>query len=83
MSKVLDTWPSPRNHAVSRNRKYPWEDWLDGRIHKLKSGKDFHCKLLSFRMTISRECIKRNVKYRSYTPNGKDLVLQALIEEVT
>lgn len=35
-------------HAL---RKYPWADWLDGRVWELTAGKDFDVTVESFRST--------------------------------
>lgn len=37
----------------SRNRKYDWDSWLDGRTWKLTKGEDFHCDAKSFRSSAA------------------------------
>lgn len=34
-----------RHEFVARNAKYPWNDWLDGRIWRLTQGKDFRTSI--------------------------------------
>lgn len=43
MSQVVDELP-PR----AFKRKYPWEQWADGRIHWLRRGEDFQVSIKSF-----------------------------------
>jgi hypothetical protein len=44
MAEVLDAFPERE-----RVGRYPWDDWLNGQIWKLKRGEDFMCKVGSFR----------------------------------
>ena len=37
-STVVDKMP-PKGR-----RKYPWDEWFDGRTHMLTKGEHFHCK---------------------------------------
>jgi hypothetical protein len=43
MSVVVDELP-----AIAFKRKYPWETWADGRIHKLRRGEDFDATMRQF-----------------------------------
>lgn len=34
--------------------KYPWDQWTDGSIWKVESGKDFTCKVETFRTLLTQ-----------------------------
>lgn len=38
--------------SAGRPRKYPWEEWLDGRTWELTRGEDFTSNALAFRNQI-------------------------------
>lgn len=48
MAKVLESF----SFDGGRRRLYPWHDWLDGRIWKLRSGKDFRPTARLFRKSL-------------------------------
>ena len=39
MARVIDTFPAHTNQS-----RYPWDEWLDGRVWELVQGEDFDAK---------------------------------------
>lgn len=52
--------------------RYPWEEWLDGGIWKLKQGEDFQAKLQTFRSNAGTQAKKRGGKLRTRTLKEED-----------
>lgn len=50
MAEVVDAMPRARIGSPS---VYPWNEWMDGRVWKLKSGTDFKCSPRSIAMMAS------------------------------
>lgn len=60
MAEVLEEFDF-RRRGESR---YPWDQWFDGRIWKLKQGEDFKCSLNAFYYGAYRAAGKRGGKIR-------------------
>lgn len=45
MAEVLTEWPSI---VRTRQSRYPWSDWTNGQIWKVKEGDDFESNLKTF-----------------------------------
>jgi hypothetical protein len=61
--------------ASTRDSKYPWDEWADGSIWKVKTGKDFTCKPTGFRKALQAQAAKREMQVQ--VRNEKDgLVFQ-------
>lgn len=45
MAEVLTEWPSI---VRTRQSRYPWSDWTNGQIWKVKEGEDFESNLKTF-----------------------------------
>lgn len=79
MSRVLKNYTFPaRRGAGNRNGKYPWDKWLDGRIHKLYRDTDFHVKAESMENMIRKVAHYRELSLRVDTTEDGHLVVQAL-----
>jgi hypothetical protein len=65
--------------ASTRDSKYPWDEWADGSIWKVKTGKDFTCKPTGFRKALQAQAAKREMQVQ--VRNEKDgLVFQFYLE---
>jgi hypothetical protein len=53
MAKTLQQFPSP---TVSR---YPWDEWLDGRVWELVPGEDFTAKVNTFKQMAQTQARRR------------------------
>lgn len=60
-------------------RRYPWDDWLDGRIRVFVRGFDFPCEPLSFVNAARSWSRKRGFTVRA-SMHGELVTLQALLE---
>jgi hypothetical protein len=61
MATRLKKWEFSR----STQNNYPWDDWTDGGVWKLKKGEDFDCSFSSIRGAAYREGKKRGMGVRS------------------
>lgn len=65
-------------------KKYPWEQWFDGRNHKLVAGTDFDTDVSSMRAYIYKMASQRGLKVtvsRSLKSGSPHLVVQAYTGE--
>lgn len=46
MPKILEEMPAVTRS--SRERKYPWNEWLDGKAREFEQGTDFDCTIRTF-----------------------------------
>lgn len=58
------------------SRKYPWEEWLDGRVWELVPGEDFVVTIASFLSLAHWQAKRRGVSLTTRSKNGK-LYIQA------
>lgn len=74
MAQKIDKWPE----SVSTG--YPWDEWLDGSIWKLKAGEDFKAKMHTFRSNAGTQARKRGGKLRSrkVEENGDEYIVMQL-----
>jgi hypothetical protein len=54
MARVIDTFPA----ATSQSR-YPWDEWLDGRVWELIAGEDFSSKPETIRQNATVQAHRR------------------------
>jgi hypothetical protein len=55
--------------------RYPWDLWLDGRIHKLNRGEDFTITNAGFRGCVHKACSARGGSAKTQW-DGDSLVIQ-------
>ena len=63
--------------SVGRNEKYPWSEWMDGQIWKLKQGVDFKTKTSSFAAGIRARARKNGIQLKT-AMFGEYVVFQAV-----
>lgn len=56
MAEVLKEWDFSRSRE--RGSKYPWDEWTNGDIIKVKQGVDFQSKPSSFRSALQSQATK-------------------------
>ena len=44
-----------RGVPVGRPRKYPWDEWMDGKVHSALAGRDFHLSVRGFRDALRQK----------------------------
>lgn len=75
------TW-EPRPNP--RNRKYPWEAWLNGEMWELRKGRDYQCTSESFRSAASYAADKKGKKIETRIlrdAEGERVVIRAYEDE--
>lgn len=67
MAQVVEELPKRKGGGKGRAEKYPYDEWLDGKIWRLEEGedKDFQVTKLSFMTSIRGAAKKRGLKLRS------------------
>lgn len=60
MARVLDEFP-----AVTRDGKYNWADWGNGKVWELEEGVDFDTKISSIRQTAAKAARRKNQGLRT------------------
>lgn len=78
MAQVLQELP--KRTGVGRTEKYPYDEWLDGKIYQLDAGADFEGKVTAFSTSIRQAAGRRNLKVNLVTlENG--VAVQAVPKE--
>ena len=72
MAEVLKEFTFPGRGKWS---PYPWDEWMDGRIWRVRRGVDFHSQSSSFRVTVQTQAFRHNRKVRT-TVDGDCVVFQ-------
>ena len=74
MARTLERFPEPSN------AKYPWEEWLDGRVWELTPGEDFTAKVTTLRSNAQLQAKRRggrvHVRHLDQGLDAERLVLQ-------
>lgn len=63
------TWPKKVTEE-----KYPWADWFNGNVWKLKPGEDFDVDLTSFRSAVYMAAKRHGFKVKTHVTRKRDLV---------
>lgn len=64
MARELDSFPEPER----RDRKYPWSEWLDGKVREAVAGEDFEIEPEAF----------QNLLYQRATREGQGTKVKTL-----
>ncbi len=73
MSKVVDSFEGRQG----RPPIYPWQSWMDERIHKLIRGEDFNGAAKSFRVGAHRTAKNYNLKvHTEIVDDGAAILLE-------
>ena len=73
MSEVLSAWPG----GLHVRNKYPWAEWLDGRVWCLHRGVDFTAALHSMQTHVQSVAHRRGKVVRTSVQNIDTLIIQA------
>lgn len=74
MAEVVDEMPSRAGRGQSQ--KYPWHEWLDGRVWKLTKGADFEVTVEIMRCAFHNKAKSRGLRVVT-TSRGDDLYVQS------
>lgn len=78
MAKVLESF----EFGHDRRSKYPWSEWLDGRIWQLERGSDFDVAPARLQTQIAKRARHAGVRVRtSASQDGATVVIQAYSNE--
>lgn len=61
--------------------KYPYDDWLDGSVWKLKMYEDFFVHPKSMRQAIYGAVNRRNLKVRVHMPTTQDCLYIQVVKD--
>ena len=78
--KILDEFPDPK-----RRGKYPWDEWLDGKVRLLRKGDQYTTSTDTMRAVASNAAKKAGKRLRTKVTKDDDgceaLIIQALDPE--
>jgi hypothetical protein len=77
MAKKLDNFPN--DEFGQPNRKYAWDEWLNGEIWELTRGEDFDIRVDHFRAQAFTNAKRRGMKLRTNVTDER-IILQAYKE---
>ena len=52
-------------HGIHGNRRYAWEEWLDGTVWKAKRGEDYVITTVSFQQRLRSKAAALGIKVRA------------------
>ena len=58
MAEIVDELPERKG----KSNKYPWKDWLNGKVWKLTQGTDFTCSSQTFRGMVYSASHRKGLK---------------------
>ena len=67
MARTVREMPEPNCRG---NSKYPWNQWLDGRVWELTPGVDFKTSTESFRALLSLTASRNGFRITTVTREG-------------
>lgn len=67
--RELITWP-----RKTTDEKYPWDEWFDGSVWRLKMYDDFHVSCESMRSAIYMAAQRKKIKVKTHIPKTRDYV---------
>jgi len=79
MSTILKSYDwsfVSRTNKRARSQNYPWNDWFDGRIHRLEPGVDFDGPAAGLERVIRTSANRRGIKVRIRIDEGAVIVQQ-------
>lgn len=62
-------WPVAINQE-----KYPWDEWFDGSVWRLRQGEDFDVNCESMRSAIYMAAYRKKYKVKTHIPKTRDIV---------
>ena len=72
MGEILDEF----SFVGGPRGKYPWDEWLDGRIHRLQRGEDFEPSAQTFRGPCHFAAKQRGGQVRTKCDGTESIVIQ-------
>ena len=60
-----------------RHDLYPWDEWLDGSVWRIRRGEDFEVSIVAIRSAVHQAAARRGHKVETATEDEDTLVLRA------
>jgi len=60
--------------------KYPWDEWTDGQVRRLRKGQDFQCDTRSMQAYIYLIATRRGMKGRTVIEDDDTIIIQFVKE---
>lgn len=80
MAERLDEWPEEFSRYTAR---YPWTEWMDGKVWKITHGEDFQCEIENMRQNIYSKAFSNGMKARTTTRLADGVIVFQFITEDT
>lgn len=75
MARVIRQFPDPPPAGGVHGIKYPWDEWLDGKVWELEIGADFYSSRESFRHAAGEAGRRRGFQVQTAVPRGENTVI--------
>lgn len=63
---------------TARIRRYPWTEWLDGKVRRLHKGKDFFCAMETLQNAFYARCSKAGKRGITRIESESTILVQAV-----
>jgi hypothetical protein len=77
MARIIDEFP-----AEWRRRRYPWQEWLDGKPRILARGEDFTVSLVAMQRHFVRTAKERGLQGHTRIISPTEIAVQAVAREI-
>ena len=77
MARIIDEFP-----AEWRRRRYPWQEWLDGKPRILTLGEDFTVSLVAMQRHFVRTAKERGLQGHTRIISPTEIAVQAVAREI-
>jgi hypothetical protein len=76
MARIIEEFP-----AEWRRRRYPWQDWLDGKPRVLTQGEDFTVSLVAMQRHFVRTAKERGLQGHTRIISPTEIAVQAVARD--
>src|SRR4249920_2363245 len=76
MARIIEEFP-----AEWRRRRYPWQDWLDGKPRVLTQGEDFTVSLVAMQRHFARTAKERGLQGYTRIISPTEIAVQAVARD--
>jgi hypothetical protein len=76
MARIIEEFP-----AEWRRRRYPWQDWLDGKPRVLTQGEDFTVSLVAMQRHFVRTAKERGLQGHTRIISPTEIAVQAVTRD--
>jgi hypothetical protein len=76
MARIIEEFP-----AKWRRRRYPWDEWLDGKPRVLTQGEDFTVSLVAMQRHFARTAKERGLQGHTRIISATEIAVQAVARD--